>query len=206
MDHIAGTEHKGHRDYAGAKIGMWLFLLTEVFLFFGPFLLYLSYRLKYPAEFHQASAALDLTLGTVNTVILLSSSLTIALSIAATKKGSRNLSALLLGATIILGAVFLVNKYVEWGAKISHGIYPNSPGLAAISKGEAVFYGLYYFMTGLHGLHVAVGMAALSFMLYYVVRNTVNKDDFIWLENSGLYWHLVDVIWIYLFPFFYLVG
>lgn len=195
-----------HRDPAGSKMGMWLFLFTEVSLFLGPFLLYAVYRYRNPVDFHNASMELNLAIGSVNTAILLTSSLTMALSISAIQKGNKALSALLVFLTIALGAVFLANKYFEWAAKISRGIYPNSGALLGQSKGTILFFGLYFFMTGLHGLHVFAGMVLLSFMAVFVIRNEITQADSIKLENAGLYWHLVDIIWVYLFPLFYLVS
>jgi cytochrome c oxidase subunit 3 len=106
---------------------------------------------------------------------------------------------------VLLGLLFLVNKYVEWSAKMGHGLYPNSPILLERSSGEILFFGLYYAMTGLHGLHVLVGVALLAVMCWLLVRGRIKSTDFILLENSGLYWHLVDIIWIFLFPLFYLI-
>ena len=194
-----------HRDYTGAKIGMWLFLLSEILLFGGLFILYSTYRYKNPIEFHLAAWELNRVLGTLNTLILLTSSLTMVLSISSIQKGNRRGSASFLMATIFLGLLFLIIKYAEWTAKIEHGIYPNSPRLLGRSKGEILFYGLYYSMTGLHGLHVVVGILVLSVMLFLMMKGKINENRFIPLENSGLYWHLVDIIWIFLFPLFYLI-
>jgi cytochrome c oxidase subunit 3 len=145
-------------------------------------------------------------IGVANTFILLTSSLTVAVSITAIQKGNRKLSALCLTATIILGAAFLVNKYIEWSAEIRHGLYPNSPVLAQRPKGDQIFFGLYYSMTGLHGLHVFAGIIVLSTMLVFLLRGKISSTDFNKLENGGLYWHLVDVIWIFLLPLFYLAA
>jgi len=194
-----------HSDYTGAKIGMWLFLFTEVLLFGGMFLLYSVYRSKHPQDFHNAASELNTIIGTVNTLILLTSSLTVALSIAAIQKGHNKLSAMLLALTILLGVAFIVNKYFEWNAKFHHGIYPDSPVLLKHSSGEVLFYGLYFVMTGLHGLHVLVGVILLSVMMVFIAKEKINRADFVKLENSGLYWHLVDIIWIFLFPLFYLI-
>jgi cytochrome c oxidase subunit 3 len=194
-----------HQDNTGSKIGMWLFLLSEIILFGGLFLLYSSYRYKNPLDFHLAAWELNRVLGTINTLILITSSLTIALSILFVQKGDHKLSMILLSATIFLGLLFLGIKYVEWTAKIEHGLYPNSPRLLGRSKGEVLFFGLYYSMTGLHGLHVLVGISILSVMLVLMMRGKINQNRFVPLENSGLYWHLVDIIWIFLFPLFYLI-
>lgn len=195
-----------HRDYTGAKIGMWLFLATEVFLFIGPFLLYAAYRYKHPAEFHAAAGELNVVLGAVNTVVLLTSSLTVALAIAAIRRGRKNHSVVMLLATAGLGVFFLINKYMEWSAKISHGIYPGSEKLAAWGHGETAFYGLYYFMTGIHALHVIIGVGILCVAASMVAGGSINRDDPVKVENAGLYWHIVDVIWIFIFQLMYMSG
>jgi cytochrome c oxidase subunit 3 len=203
------TEHThttpAHRDYAGSKLGMWLFLFTEILLFGGLFLVYSVYRSMHPRDFHAAAAGLSTVLGTVNTVILLTSSLTMALAIPALQRGNTRRSVLLQAATIVLGLVFLVNKYFEWSGHIHEGLYPNSPELLSRSHGEVLFYGLYYVMTGLHGLHVVAGLVLIGIMLALTIRKNITGGDYGKLENAGLYWHLVDLIWIYLFPLFYLI-
>ncbi len=259
MNQSADLVMEKHFDPVGARVGMWLFLFTELLLFGGLFLLYAIYLNKYPDEFHYASSQLDQFVGALNTIILLTSSLTMVLSVGALQRKARNLSILFLVITFLLGTAFLVNKYFEWGAKIHHGIYPNSPELLQHPQGEVIFYGLYYTMTGLHGLHVIVGMVIMLFLLVFIgrKRSTVMtmahtnlerflgksitlsgpKNQKIWqsepisediqevklvfkgivteekinsnivkLENSGLYWHLVDIIWIFLFPLFYLIA
>ena len=195
-----------HKDYEGSKLGMWLFLFTEILLFGGLFILYSAYRSRYPNEFHQGGQDLNAFIGVTNTFILLTSSLTMALAIAAIQRRSRRMSALCLSATILLGAVFLCNKYIEWSGEIRHGMYPNSPHLLQEPHGIQIFIGLYYSMTGLHGLHVFAGIVLLTIMLSWVLRGKISHSDFNRLENSGLYWHLVDVIWIFLLPLFYLAA
>jgi len=249
-----------HKDYTGSKIAIWLFLITEVLLFGGMFLLYSVYRADFAQDFHHAAAELDTLVGTLNTLILLTSSLSMALSIAATHHGNRKLALIMLALTVIMGGAFMVNKYLEWGAKISHHIYPGSEVLLARPKGEIIFFGLYFTMTGVHGLHVLVGMVLLTVMFfrvlnqpasevrfaaghglqhaaggrlaivdergtplwkgeridgtvehivvktrYWPVKERFRVQDFNQLENSGLYWHIVDIIWIFLFPLFYLI-
>jgi len=194
-----------HHDETSSKLGMWLFLFTEILLFGGLFLVYAVYRSLHAQEFHTAAQELSTTLGAVNTIILLTSSLTMALSIAALKKGRKNASVLFQSATIILGLAFLVNKYFEWSGHIHQGMYPNSPVLLSRSHGEILFAGLYYVMTGLHGLHVIAGLVLIGTMLVLTQMNIISGDSTGKLENAGLYWHLVDIIWIYLFPLFYLI-
>jgi cytochrome c oxidase subunit 3 len=185
---------------------MWLFLFTEILLFGGLFILYSAYRARYPLEFHEGGQHLNVVIGVANTLILLTSSLTLAVSITAIQKGDRRLTLRCLMATILLGAAFLLNKYIEWSGEIRHGLYPNSPVLLERPKGDQIFFGLYYSMTGLHGLHVFAGITLLSIMLVLVIRERISSADFNKLENAGLYWHLVDVIWIFLLPLFYLAA
>lgn len=204
--HPAVAHEVHHKDIEGAKMGMWLFLLTELLLFAGLFLVYSVYRYLHSADFHKAGLETHTLLGTLNTMVLLTSSLTMVLSIAAIQRGKKWLSAGFLSSTILLGFVFLIVKYFEWTSEIAKGIYPASPVLLSRSNGEILFFGLYYTMTGLHGLHVIAGMIVLSFMLVFLLRNKITSNDFIKLENAGLYWHLVDIIWIFLFPLFYLIN
>ena len=199
------NEESEHIDHEGKKMGMWFFLFTEILFFGGMFLLYSMYRYRYANDFHTAAAEENLILGTINTFILLTSSLCIALSITAIRKGQRKLSMQLQAATVLMGLAFLVIKYFEWTVKIDVGIYPNSPVLLKLSKGEIIFFGLYYVMTGLHGLHVFVGCTVIAFMIYFTRRGIINRGNYARLENTGLYWHFVDIVWIYLYPLFYLI-
>ncbi len=195
-----------HRDDEGSRLGMWLFLVTEMVLFGGLFIAYSYMRARYPLEFHQAGAELNVTLGVINTVVLLTSSLTVVLSIVAIQRGEKARSMGLLAATLGLGTLFLVIKSFEWAAKFHHGLYPNAPHLATLPPGEQIFFGLYFTMTGLHGLHVLAGLAFLAWVLHLQAKGQVRQDRYILLENGGLYWHLVDVIWIFLLPLFYLAA
>lgn len=245
-------DHSNHQDAVGARLGMWLFLFTEILLFGGIFLLYSVYRSKFPADFHYAASHLDLFTGTINTVILLTSSLFMVLAVASLEKQDRKNSSLFIALTTLLGTAFLVIKYFEWSEKIAHGLYPNSEVLEIHTAGEKIFYSLYYLMTGLHAIHIIIGLVILLVMLkkiyskpyrilnlkeigskilniegnnaatvlkyrsdeqiadmkiklIYDNNENLNEKDLIKLENSGLYWHLVDVIWIFLFPLFYLI-
>jgi len=188
-----------------SKTGMWLFLFTEMLLFGGLFVVYSVYRYRNSQAFHLAAEELSVFVGTVNTIILLVSSSTIAMSITAVQKKSKKLALFLLGITIILGLVFLVNKYFEWGHHIKEQIYPGSSVLALRGHGDVLFYGLYYFMTGLHALHIIVGLAFMGFIVTFIIKDQVHSENFVLHENCGLYWHLVDLIWIFLFPLFYFI-
>jgi len=205
---VSTQEHTAahiHRDDYGARLGMWLFLFTELILFGGMFLVYSVYRFTNQAEFHLAATELNTIIGTFNTAILLTSSLTMALSITAIQNKNKTLSVFFQLLTILLGLFFMVNKYFEWSAKINHGLFPGSDELLAKSSGEILFFGLYYVMTGLHGLHVLVGMVLIAVMAGFTSRGIITHDNYVKLENTGLYWHLVDIIWIFLFPLFYLI-
>ena len=193
------------RDDVGSRMGMWLFLFTELLLFGGMFLIYSVYRFQYADAFHLAAKELNTIMGAFNTAVLLTSSMTMALSIVAIQRDQKTLSMFLQIVTIFLALFFLVNKYFEWTAKFHHGIYPGSEELLSKSSGEILFFGLYYVMTGLHGLHVIVGMFLIAVMTRMTRKGTITHDNYVRLENAGLYWHLVDIIWIFLFPLFYLI-
>ena len=194
-----------HRDDIGSKMGMWIFIFTELLLFGGLFLVYAIYRTKHAADLHTAAHELNAFMGALNTVILLVSSATIAMSITAVQKNNKKLALILVGLTVFMAFMFLVNKYFEWGHKIHLGIYPGSELLTKLERGELLFFGLYYFMTGLHGFHIVVGMIILTIVFFKIKSGSINADKFVLLENGGLYWHLVDLIWIFLFPLLYLI-
>jgi cytochrome c oxidase subunit 3 len=197
--------HAGHKDYAGSKLGMWLFLFTELLLFGGLFLLYGVYLKRYPQEFAVGGRQLNWIMGTANTVILLTSSLFAAMAVSAVQRDERRRAVVLIGGTILCAAGFMVIKYVEWSAKIGHGIYPGSEHVKSGALGESVFFSLYFLTTGIHGLHVLIGAALLGWIALKVNAGTVNAGDNVLLENGALYWHLVDLIWIFIFPLYYLI-
>jgi cytochrome c oxidase subunit III len=194
-----------HRDDEASKTGMWLFLFTEMLLFAGLFVVYTVYRYRNATAFHLAAHELSVVVGTVNTILLLISSATIAMSITAIQKKSKKLALALLFITLALGFAFLVNKYFEWGHHIKDNIYPGSAELALRGQGDVLFYGLYFFMTGLHALHIIIGMIFIAVVARLILKDKIDSGNFSLLENSGLYWHLVDLIWIFLFPLFYLI-
>lgn len=194
-----------HRDDLAAKTGMWLFLFTEMLLFGTLFVIYSVYRFRNPEAFHQAATELNVVVGTINTIILLTSSAFIAMSISAIQLKNKRLALVFLSVTVVLGIAFLVNKYFEWGHHIREHIYPGSSILALRGHGDVLFYGLYYFMTGLHALHIIIGLTFIGFVIVYIIRDNIKFDDYVVHENGALYWHLVDLIWIFLFPLFYLI-
>lgn len=194
-----------HTDEKGKKLGMWLFLYTEIILFGGLFVLYAVYFARYTPEFIEGGKELNRIFGLVNTLILLISSFTVAAAITAIQKKDKNKAMAGLLVTLLCGLIFLINKYFEWGYKIKHDIFPDSDTLVDGPGGLNIFFGLYYVITGLHGLHIIIGMTLLVVALVWVQKDRIRHDRFAMLENSGLYWHLVDLIWIFIFPLFYLV-
>ncbi|HEY5673814.1 MAG TPA: cytochrome c oxidase subunit 3 family protein [Malonomonas sp.] len=194
-----------HRDDTGDRFGMWLFLYTEVILFSGLFILYAVSLSKFPEQFSEASHKLNIYFGTINTLVLLTSSLTIALALSALQMGRKKQCLILCWTTIGLAIVFLINKYFEWSAEIGHGIYPGSEQLAEMGPGVAAFFNLYYFTAGLHGLHVFIGATLIAVVAVMTAKDKVTSERFTLLENSALYWHLVDLVWIFVFPLYYLI-
>ncbi|SDU34585.1 cytochrome c oxidase subunit 3 family protein [Desulfobacula phenolica] len=192
-------------DESGKKLGMWLFLYTEIILFGGLFVLYAVYFARYTSDFVDGGKELNRLFGVVNTVILLVSSFAVAASITAIQKKEKKWVMAGILTALLCGLVFLVNKYFEWSHKIEYGIFPNSEKLVDGPPGQNMFFGLYYVITGLHGVHIVIGMTLLLISLVMVIRKKITHDRFAMLENSGLYWHLVDLIWIFIFPLFYLV-
>lgn len=199
------SHNEEQRDDFGAKLGMWIFIFTELLLFGGLFLVYAVFRNKYSQEFHIAGHQLNAFIGTINTVILLISSMTIAMSITAIQKGNRSLALKLIYITIFCALIFLVNKYFEWGHKIRIDLYPGTDLMFSLKRGEGLFFSLYFFMTGLHALHIIIGMVLLSIVAVKVKTKKIHADHYVLLENGALYWHLVDLIWIFLFPLLYLI-
>jgi cytochrome c oxidase subunit III len=198
INHTHGHAHAIDpvEEYKQSKFGMWLFLGTEILLFGGLFAAYAIFRAKYPEMFHHEHQELNWQLGAVNTVILIFSSMTMAMGVTASKKGNNKLLIIMLAITILCGLGFGVNKYIEYGAKFAHHIYPNT----------SIFFSLYFMMTGLHMLHVLVGVLVLSAVMILAIMGKFSKSYNTPVEVGGLYWHLVDLIWIYLFPLLYLIG
>ena len=184
---------------------MWLFLYTEIMLFGGLFVLYAAYLKKYAEDFIAGGKELSLPFGLVNTLILLISSFMVAAAITAVQRKTARTAVMFLLGAVSMGIVFLINKYFEWGHKFDIGIYPNAPDLVDGPPGRNIFFSLYYVVTGLHGLHIIIGLILLIVSLVYIVRGKVTAGNYTLLENAGLYWHLVDLIWIFIFPLFYLI-
>lgn len=194
-----------HRDDEASKLGMWLFIFTELLLFGGLFLVYTVFRAEYPKNFHEGSLELSVTIGSINTIALLFSSMTVAMALSAIQKNNKILAMRLIAVTLLMAVVFLFNKYLEWSMKFEHGLYPGSKLMPHLDRGDLMFFSLYFFMTGLHALHIIVGMVLLTICFFKIKNGTLHYQKYIHLENGALYWHLVDLIWIFLFPLLYLI-
>ena len=212
LHHFVDAEQQ--RD--AAALGMWLFLATEIMFFGGMFCAYLIYRFWYFNEFAAGSRSLDIWLGTINTAVLICSSLTVALGVRAAQMGKRKVLVVLLLLTIVFGFAFLGIKGVEWYDKYKeHHIPGNSfnvddlvrdyPQLHIDPRHEQIYFSLYFAMTGLHALHMIIGVGLFVFLTYYAWKGRYTPKYYTPVEIGGLYWHFVDIVWIYLFPLLYLI-
>lgn len=210
--HFADAEQQRN----AASLGMWLFLATEIMFFGGLFCAYLIYRGWYYNEFALGSRSLDLVIGTVNTAVLICSSLTVALSIRAAQLGRRKTLVTLLLLTIIFGLVFLGLKGFEWYQKFEEHHVPGysfsaadiaklDPRMPIDAQHSQLFFSLYFAMTGMHALHMIIGVGLFAVITFFAWKGRYGPDYHTPLENAGLYWHFVDIIWIYLFPLLYLI-
>jgi cytochrome c oxidase subunit 3 len=217
-DSLPGLAHQFdsyEQQRESASLGMWAFIVQEVMFFGGLFVTYLVYRREYAAAFAAGSHHLDVKLGAFNTAVLIASSLTMALAVRAAQLGKKKpLIGFLIG-TILLGSVFLGVKTVEYSHKW-HEHHVPGPHFAFESTGvhgepidphnAQIFFSLYFAMTGLHALHMIVGIAILLWLIFHASRNRFTPDNYNYVEGTGLYWHFVDIIWIFLFPLLYLIG
>ena len=194
-------------QFEAAKFGMWLFLVTEVLMFGGLFIGYIVFRGLYPEMFAEAHKVLSVPMGALNTIVLITSSVTMLLGVTSAQRGERTKSVRFLWVTILLAACFLVVKYFEYSHKIHEGLLPG-----ALFHNEHIthpkaplFFSLYFMMTGLHGFHVVVGMCLIFWIIRRSKRNEFSPEFYTPVELVGFYWHFVDLVWIYLFPLMYLV-
>ena len=218
LHHFATAEQQ--KD--AASLGMWLFLVTEVMFFGGMFCAYLVYRYKYFGDFGSASQQLSIKLGAINTAVLICSSLTVVLAVRAAQLGKRTMLVFWLLATIVLGLVFLGIKADEYAEKFEkhhvpgpsfhyHELLPGQAGLPPADRRYAnpnhaeMYFSIYFAMTGMHALHMIIGVGLFSFLTYFSWRGKYTPGYYTPIENAGLYWHFVDIVWIYLFPLLYLI-
>ena len=194
--------------FESSKTGVWLFLVTEILLFGGLFVAYIVYHALYPQAFHEASSELNRVMGSINTLVLICSSFSMAMAVQKTRENKTRTANLLLIFTLLCAAAFMVIKYFEYSHKIHEGMLP--AGLyhfEGIKDPKApLFFSLYFMMTGLHGIHVLVGMGLIGWVLWRSRQKAYGSQYYTPVEMAGIYWHLVDLIWIYLFPLLYLVG
>jgi cytochrome c oxidase subunit 3 len=201
--HFESVEH----EFAAGKLGMWLFLVTELMLFGAIFVGYGIYHYIYPEMFREAHHELNKVMGSINTIVLLFSSLTMALSIAFIQRNERQKCKAMLIITFLCACTFLVIKYFEYSHKFHDGLLPGKffTNHELKAPNAALFFSFYFVMTGLHGFHVLVGMACIAWIYWRVSRGEFNSHQYGAVEFVGLYWHIVDLIWIFLFPLLYLV-
>jgi cytochrome c oxidase subunit 3 len=211
--HVEGLAH--HFDdldqqHESANLGMWAFLVSEVMFFGGLFLCYIVYRNLYPEAFHHASQMLDWKLGAINTAVLICSSLTMALAIHGAQIGRKRMQLVNLFLTMALGSTFLVIKGFEYAAKFEHHLVPGPTFDVAHFGAEGaharIFFSLYFVMTGVHAFHMIVGIGFMTWIARRAARGEFTPEHHDALEMTGLYWHFVDIVWIFLFPMLYLLG
>ena len=225
---IPPTEHTHHpkqqhhfysmgQQLEASILGMWVFLVTEVMFFGGLFMAYLVYRHSYPLAWEESSHMLNVYLGGLNTLVSICSSLTMVLAVRAAQLGSRRGLLANLIFTMMLGSTFLVVKYFEYKEKFEHHLVPGPHfdphhvvnGVLtpiALPHGSQIFFSLYFIMTGIHAAHMVVGIALMSIIFIMAFRRKFSPSYYFPVEISGLYWHFVDIVWIFLFPLLYLLG
>jgi len=187
-------------------LGMWIFLVTEIMFFGGLFLAYIVYRSMYPEAWIEGSNHLNVPLGALNTAVLICSSLTMVLAVRSAQVGSKRGQVVNLILTILLGTTFLVVKYFEYADKFEHHLVPGPNFDPALAPAQQIFFSLYFIMTGIHAAHMVVGIGIMLVILWMAWRGDFGPDYYNPVEVSGLYWHFVDIVWIFLFPLLYLLG
>lgn len=212
---VNGVEVASHfkdevHQYSSSKEGIWIFMATEILMFGGLFVGYTIYHMLYPEMFAEGAKYLDWKMGFINTLVLIFSSFTMALGIYYNQKNQSKKASIALAATILCGAVFMVIKYFEYTHKFHLGIFPGQ--MLDVEKVHpqhanlGLYFGFYYCMTGLHGLHVLIGMGLITWCLIRNMRGDFHSNYYTPVEGVGIFWHVIDLIWIFLFPLLYLVG
>jgi cytochrome c oxidase subunit 3 len=205
--------HSMEQQLEASTLGMWVFLVTEIMFFGGMFMVYIVYRTWYPEAWIAGSNHLDVALGAVNTAVLIVSSLTMALAVRAAQVGSYRGQIVNLVLTMVFGSIFLIVKYFEYAEKFEHHLVPgpsfNSTGYIAAADDplhQQLFFSIYFMLTGIHALHMVVGLGIMAVILAMALRRRFSPAYYTPVEVSGLYWHFVDIVWIFLFPLLYLLG
>lgn len=195
------------QQFDSAKLGMWVFLVTEILFFGGLFAAYIVYRAWHPELYIEASTELNTLWGAVNTVVLIGSSLTVAMAIKSAQLNQKKGVIINLVITLVLAGIFMMIKYFEYAHKFELGIFPGEfytyDGLE--HEKANIFFSIYYMMTGLHGIHVLIGMGLMIWLIVKARKGAFSSEYYTPVEITGLYWHLVDIIWIFLFPLLYLI-
>lgn len=214
-NHAVGEKHHfahhfkdAMHEFVSGKEGIWLFMVTEILMFGGLFVGYFLYHSMYPEMFAEGASYLDWRMGSVNTIVLIISSFTMALSIHLIQTGKTKKASWALGVTLLCGLIFMVIKYFEYTHKFHLGLFPGKflhyP--EAIHSNLGLYFGFYYCMTGLHGTHVLIGMGLITWVMIRNMRGEFDSNYFLPVEGVGIFWHIVDLIWIFLFPLLYLIG
>ncbi|HXC53257.1 MAG TPA: cytochrome c oxidase subunit 3 family protein [Candidatus Limnocylindrales bacterium] len=195
------------QQYETATFGMWVFLVTEIMFFGGLFTAYLFYRIQYADAFVHASHHLDIVLGTFNTVVLIGSSLTMAMAVHSARMSRSKSIAFWIAATMLLGSIFLGVKAYEYTHKWHEGLFPaNFFYSAPDAAQQRIYFSLYFAMTGLHATHMVIGMGIMVIIAWQALKGAYTSRWYTPVEIMGLYWHFVDLVWIFLFPLLYLIG
>jgi cytochrome c oxidase subunit 3 len=206
--HVAHHFASADVQFDAGRMGVWLFLVTEILLFGGLFCAFAVFRSWYFDSFVEAHHHLDKVMGSINTVVLICSSLTMALGVRSAQTNDKGKTVVFLLVTLACAATFLVIKYFEYAHKFHEGLLPGryftAEGFHTPHPG--MFFAVYFLMTGIHGLHVIIGMSLIVWVLIRASRGEFSSRYYAPVEGVGLYWHLVDLVWIYLFPLLYLVG
>ncbi len=207
LDHLKHYFVDSDQQFEASKMGMWIFLVTEILFFGGLFVAYIVYRSWYPELYLLASEELHTFWGAVNTAVLIGSSLTVAMAIRSAQLNQIKGLIINLWITIGLALTFMVIKYFEYSEKFAKGILPGSAySYEGIEHEKAnIFFSIYYMMTGLHGVHVLIGIGLMLWLVFKAKKKVFHSGYYTPVEITGLYWHLVDIIWIFLFPLLYLI-
>ena len=216
-NHSATADHKHHfahhfknamHEFMSSKEGIWLFMVTEILMFGGLFVGYFLMHALYPQTFAEGASHLDWKLGSINTIVLIISSWTMALSIHFIQVGKSSKANMTLITTILCGFIFLGIKYIEYHHKFEDGLLPGKffHNPEAVAQNLGMYFGFYFMMTGLHGIHVISGMALITWVLIRNLRGDFDPHYYTAVEGVGIFWHIVDLVWIFLFPLLYLIG
>jgi cytochrome c oxidase subunit 3 len=209
--HVAHHFDTAAQQYQAARTGTWIFLATEVLFFGGALAGYVQYRIAFPEAFREGSVHLDRLLGTINTAVLLTSSLTMVLAGHFVERANRRLGGLMLVATFVLGATFLGIKAYEYQHKYVERLVPgekfalDTNKVAVEPQHVELFFSFYFTLTGMHAVHMVIGVVAVAVLTVQVIRGPPG-DCATHVEMWGLYWHFVDIVWIFLFPLLYLIS